>query len=181
MPKSATGVSATHFLRYIKHKCGMSPDEIAVSDNVKIKAVQRSIQHVEIYRKQHTLEFLNEAIIKEVMSAAPELGKALVRALTAKTEGQDGEFKEDIATQLKGVHSVSTLVRDIQPKGSGTHVQVGIQNQNAPTVISHNYLGFEDRLRKLRPKIDQVNALPSETVSVNIENDEVIEAGTEAE
>lgn len=166
-------VSPIHFKRYLRFQAKMPVEQIALQDKVTPETVKDSIAAVDAYRQQFTIERMNEGVIQTTLNTRDKVETALSRALDAKVtiEGQNGQkrVEDDHTVQLEAVKVFKDLVASVQPKGGkGLHIQttVGVQaNSGGPRVQSSGF-GFEERLTKIRAKIDEHNLLPGEVGTV---------------
>lgn len=166
---AVTSKSKIHHSRYIRKRIGIEVAEIAKADKVTIETVQKSINMVEAYRACHTIEFVNEAIMGLIMENTGPVSKAIAGGLGAKLELEGAKGQKvtvpDHAMRMRAVDSFTKLVETVQPKAKTGGVSVSVQQTAAalaaaPTETS--LLGFEDKLKVIRRKIQEQEALPSE-------------------
>lgn len=177
-PKTTLRHSDADLHRYMRHKLGSTTEEIAAQDGVSEITIQRSIRTVDAYRIANTSEYLNESMIAVVMKNHRNIDSAISGALGAKKTDKDGKKVDDHQTQLEGVDRAIKIMEVVQPKP-----QKGISvNVNQQAAISHGspppesgFAGYEQRLKKIRAKIDQHNQLPSVTADTPDVDAEIIE------
>lgn len=175
--------SSINISRYIRHKLGKTPEEIAEEDKVRPSAVLNSIASVDAFRQTHTVEFLNEAMIDVVMQNKDKLQRTLSAGLTATKINEKGKKVADHTTQQKAFENAAKLVDTLQPKPTkGISVNVKQQTavaQGSPPPES-GFTDFEARIRNIRAKVDRYNQLPSTTGTV-IDDDAEIQEDKEEE
>ena len=161
--------SSINLSRYIRHNLGTTPEDIAKQDGVGVAAVNKSIRAIDAYRATHTVEFLNQSMIEVVMANTDHLKKAMKGGLTATKKDDKGKKVPDHTVQMHAIDAATKIVTALQPKqGKGIHVNVNQQQAVAggtPPPES-GFVGYEERLRSIRAKIDQHNQLPSATGDV---------------
>jgi hypothetical protein len=168
--KLATTVSGSlrysdvHLRRYVLHKLGKTPEEIAQMEGVKRAAVEKSIVSVDAFREANTVDVMNGAMVDTVIGRKRQMDKALDEALEAKIVGKEGEMVPDHKTRLSAITEVRELVRSIQPKAQGNKTVIApVMNQQTavqtPTSET-KALDFESRIRIAREKIEAHNRLP---------------------
>lgn len=174
----------THLSRYTRHKLGLSAEEIAVQDKVRVSAVESSIGAIDSFRAANTIEFMNESLVDVVLENADVLKSSLRQSLTANIKDAKGKIVPDHKTRLAAVSKVTELAQAIQPKPTGKGINLNVSQQNANLHAApppeSGFVGYEERLRNIRRNIDQHNLLPSETGTV-IDDDADIEADDEEE
>lgn len=147
----------------------MTAEEIAKQDGVKEQAIIKSIAAIDVYRAANTVEFLNESIVEVVRNNKRNLDKALSDGLRATKVDKNGKKTADHATQLKAFEVAVRAAEIVQPK-TGKGISVNVNQQQAVASGSpppeSGYVGYEERLRTIRQKMDQHNLLPSATGTV---------------
>ena len=169
-----------HLQRYIRHKAGKTTQEIADEDGVKVQTVNDSIVRVDAYRATHTVEYLNESMIAVVMDADKHIRSAITGGLQAMTKDDRGRPKPDHQTRGKILETVAKIVQTVQPRpAGGINLKVNQQSvmagQPASPPPEAGFVGYEERLRIIRRKIDQHNLLPSEVGTVRDDDAEIEE------
>jgi hypothetical protein len=161
-----------HLMRYLKAEANLTPEEIAKQERVSVATVRSSISMVDSYRKQNDGIEMKLAIQKVVIETAPKLQETLHGLLSAtelvempngKTGRKHVVKREDKTTRLEASRLVKDLIIGLQPKGAPVEVNVNQTNQVANLSQAETN---EERMRRLRKKADEFNALPPEVAAV---------------
>lgn len=167
-----------HLLRFLKNEAHIPVEDIAKTERVSVRTVRDSIEMVEGYRTQNSTAEVDFAIRSLIIGAMPQAGETLDGLLTATELVEDGDAKtgrkrrirqEDKTTRLEALRVVTQLVGTIQPKGPAVVANLTQTNQTA--VIS-SAEGYEERLRRLRQRAQEHNALPPEVTAVPVSVDQ---------
>lgn len=175
-----------HFQRYTRFKAGASVEQIAKADHVVTQTVQQSIDQVNAYREAFSIDFTNMAVGKTVTGVLPDAGKALKRALNAKTKVRDwkGRLREhhDHKTQIHAAEALTGMIEAIQPKG-GKGLAVNVNATAGAQASNFNEStykpGFEEKIDEIRARVRETNLLPREVGTTFDHDAEVIEGELE--
>jgi hypothetical protein len=181
-----------HLRRLIAQRMGASIQEIADAEKISITTVQNSIKAAEMYREVHSLDFTNMEISKTVTQVLPDTGKAIVRGLRAKKtiktyRRRNNRLEEsfrtvhDIETQLEAVGKVTALAEVVQPKGAKVNVSANASAQASAAAFSDaNYQpGVEEKIDRIRQKIEQARTRPRELATIKDDEADIIEGEVE--
>jgi hypothetical protein len=141
----------------------MTIEEIAAADHVSISTVQTSIKAVEVRKQLCSIHEVETAEAQLLLDTIPLQQRALERALNATqmVMGAHGRVKEvpDHTTQLRAVDVLTQKSASLRPQvkvAPTTQVNVNTGNQ---TLV--NGMTFEDRVREIREKRQQVETVPA--------------------
>src|SRR5208282_4493280 len=163
-----------HMERALRVKSGETVAEIAKTDGVTEKAVEKSLRIIRVNRARHSEEFLKEELIRIAMQLGPGTVNAVAGALeatydvTKNDNGKEVTVQEpDHSTRLKAVEQFVEIAKAAQPKtGGNINVGMGV-NVNRPTrQATGTYVGMEDRLRDITKEIEQQPLLEGHTVQM---------------
>jgi len=169
-PSYTPAANSKNLSRYIRHKQGLAIEDIAQEDGVKQATVMASIRAIEAQRFLHTPEFATEGIVGALVDTKDELRSALRNGLTAKKAYFDNETNKsvefpDVEMQLEAVEKYAKLTTAIQKKETRNQTQVnvavGAKLGGAPAV--GGFIGVEDRVRRLRERMEAQKQLPQES------------------
>lgn len=187
------GKDARHLMRYLKAKAGMDLKEIAKSEHVQVREIQKSVQQYETYEKQNDEGRLMLSVRDLVISVIPTAKDTINGLLTATTIVEQPNEKtgrknhvriEDKTTRLEAVRLVKDLVIGMQPKGPAVAVNVNQTNQTANIGSAET---VEERMRRLRARAQEHNLLPPKVAAVpqaidaGMDDDDVIDSEEEEE
>jgi hypothetical protein len=161
---------------------GEKVEDIALSEGVSVKAVEKSIRQITLEKAVHNQQNLNTAVISMLMGNLRHVNSAFQSGLGAKNyiekKNADGSTElvavDDTELQLKALQVYGKYLEAMHPKGGGVNVNV---QQNNPTQINNNMRnsGYEGVLRTVLEKVNAHNQLPRETADVyeaEVEDDE---------
>lgn len=182
-----------HLMRYLKFHALAGTEseriaEIAKIEHVSFETIRISVHKIERYRGANSQPEMEFAIRDLVISAIPKAKETLDGLLGATEFVEVGDDKrgrkrirkqEDKTTRLEAMKIVNSLIGSVQPKQPPITVNNNQTNQTA-TVISTAETP-EERLRRLRAKHAEANALPPEVVGVPEYIDQDIEPETDSE
>lgn len=179
LPKKVISLTdPRHLMRFLKAEAiGGTLREraaaVAKDEGISVEAARRSIYQVDCYRRSHAQPEMDLAIRDLVISAIP-LAKQSLMGLLMATELAEvpvpstGKTKVitqvDKTTRLEANRLVKDLIVAVQPKGPAMEVNVSQTNQVAN--LSANVETNEERMRRLRKKAEEFNALPPEVAAV---------------
>lgn len=162
-----------HLMRYLKRKAGMTPEKIAEQEHVSARAVYDSIRQIEVHETKNSEGQLQLAVRDLIISTVPQAKETLQGLLTAtelvevknhKTGRMENVVMEDKTTRLEAVRVFGQIATGMaNPKVPLTQVNVNQTNQTANLGSAESY---EERLRRLRTKAQEFNALPPEVAAV---------------
>jgi hypothetical protein len=153
---------------------GEKVEEIAQSEGVSIKAIEKSIRQVSMERAIHTQQNLSTAVISMLMGNMRGVDQAFKKGLKAQNflerKNADGSNQfvpvDDTETQLKTLQVYGKFLEAMQPKGSGISVSVQQNNANQANQTNMRNGGYESMLRSVLDKVHAHNELPRETADV---------------
>src|SRR5579859_2899411 len=182
MAKSENSIvqqQAKHYMRYLRRNEGESVEEIARTEGVSAKAIEKSIKQVQLHRNLNTQGNLNANVVSMLMGNLGRVDKGFKKLFNAKSYIErrlaDGSSElvpvDDMATQLEALRVYGKFVESMQPKGGGVAVNVSQSNQTAQvTNIRHG--GFVERMSEIRKRVQEHNLLPPVTVDAREEDPE---------
>jgi hypothetical protein len=165
-------------MRYLRTQRGEMVPDIARSEGVTVKAVEKSLRMVAVDHALNTTETLQREAISSIRSNIPEATRAIKRLLNAKTLVRETKVingkeitkivtVDDTEVQVKGVNAWKDLLIAMQPKTpGGVNVNVNQSNANmaAATTTNIRTTTYEDRLRQIRNQQAEFAALPSQVI-----------------
>jgi RNase P protein component len=166
-----------HLIRFLKYEAA-GADEAAIAliakeEKVSAAVVRNSVTRVASFRQSNTSAEMDLAIRDLVISTIPQ-AKATLQGLLTATElvetkvGNTGRTKvvsvPDKTTRLEAMKVVNQLVASLQPKQAPVQVAVNQTNQMAATLGKGETP--EERMRRLRERAKEYNALPPEIAGV---------------
>ena len=179
-----------HYMRYLRHDQGETSEDIARTEGVSIKAIERSLQLVRMHRAIHSAPGLNVAVIGMLQHNVDHASAALGRRLNAKEfyehKFPDGHTEmveiEDRKTQLRALEIFGRYVESVQPKAPGNVVKIQQNNANVTPEPEVRSGGFEEVLHGIIGRVREANQLPYKTADVvESEEEEGEEEGEEDE
>lgn len=168
-------------MRYLKAKAGIDLKEIAKSEHVHVREIEKSVRQIEMYEQQNTEGQLQLAVRDLVISVIPQAKETISGLLNAvtierkpneKTGKVDIIRTEDKTTRLEAVRLVKDIVIGMQPKQPAAVVNVNQTNQTANIGSAET---VEERMRRLRARAQEHNLLPPETAAVPVTIDQGFE------
>lgn len=160
----------------------VSEDEIAIRLKIDIAQVKQGYAIAEAWRVSQSHEIVDANMNAMVIDRIDAMGSALDDALAAERVRLDGDGnliqEPDHHTRLDAMEKISTILRDIRPKGGDKGISVGIinQNNNAAIVAGNGARSFEARVRKIREERG-MRQLDNATTAEVVGEDEVLEDG----
>lgn len=174
-----------HWMRFLKSRAKLSPEEIAKAERVSVATVKDSIRMCEQHAAMTSQDQMDMSIRGMVITAIPKAMSTLSGLLDAEelvemvdpNTGKKKHIKRaDKTTRLEAVKIVSEIIKNVQPKVPLANVNVNQTTQVAASAMSSAET-TEERLRRLREKAREFAALPPEVAGVP----EAIDAGGSAE
>jgi hypothetical protein len=165
--------------RYHLFRSGVSPEEQAARENIRLATITASIERQQLLSQQFSLDSMQQAAREMLMDQFPNMASALREASEAVQElkkeelQEDGQmtttsyFVPDHSTRLKAIKAFESLLSCIQPKTPMVAVDARSQtqiNNPAPAAGSGGPLSTESIIRQIRA--ERGLALPSETGTV---------------
>lgn len=165
---------ARHYMRYLRKERGETTAQIANSEGVSQKAIEKSIRQVEIQRGLYTQQNLNASMVGMLMGNLGHVDLTLKRMFKAKDymeqKNPDGSIQfipvDDKATQLKAMEVFGKFLDSMQPRSAGVNVKVQQNNANQANATGGKVGGYEDMLRGILDNVQNFNQLPSQTGDV---------------
>jgi len=166
--------NSLHYMRYLRKDRGESVRDIARSEGVTQRAVEKSVRMVEMHRSLYSAQNLNVTVTSMLMGNAGNVDQTLRRMFDAKEyierKNPDGSSElipiDDKLVQLEAVKVYGKLLDSMQPKGSGMTVKVQQNNANQTVATTGKAGGYEDMLHSILKNVGNYNQLPSETGDV---------------
>lgn len=181
-----------HYMRYMRKDHGETVQQIARSEGVTTRAIEKSIRQIELHRSVYSMQNLNTSLTGMLMSNVDNVDKTMRRMFEAKEYVEQklptGEVEfipvDDKTIQLEAVKVYGKLLESMQPKGGGMTVKVQQNNANQAVATSGKVGGYEEMLHSILKNVDNYNQLPSQTGDVieaeaedsNEDEEEVIQA-----
>jgi len=171
---------ARHYMRFLRYDRGEKQEEIAKSEGVSVKAVEKSIAMVRFHRGLNTQQNLNTAVVGMLMGNLGRADQTLRKMFGAKNyiehKQPDGSTKlvpiDDTKVQLQALEIYGKFVESVQPKASGMNLKIQQNNANQATMTNARSGGFEEVLHGIIGDVKAHNQLPYETADVIDAEDE---------
>lgn len=165
---------ARHYMRYLRNDRGETAEEIAKSEGVSTKAIEKSISMVRFHRELNTQQNLNTAVVGMLMTNLGRADKTLQRMFLAKNyiehKKPDGTTElvpiDDTKVQMQALEIYGKYLEAMQPKGG---FNLKVQQNNANQAVAHSNAksgGFEEVLHGIVSNVQKFNELPSKTADV---------------
>lgn len=165
---------ARHYMRYLRYDQGEKQEEIAKSEGVSVKAIEKSIAMVRFHRGLNTQQNLNVAVVGMLMGNLGRADQTLKRLFAAKNyiehKQADGSTQlvpvDDAKVQLQALEIYGKFVDSMQPKAGGMNLKIQQNNANQATMTNARSGGFEEVLHGIIGNVKAHNELPYETADV---------------
>lgn len=137
-------------------KAGVEPARIAQRLGCELEDVQSAVHGFEAARAALSSDIVDMAVNAEVMIAMGGVGNRLQAAMasTRFTGAYDAEgapiYEPDHSTALDAIKTTRELAEVSKPKGSGSAINIGINNQQGSSGGTGNVRTFEQRVREKR-------------------------------
>lgn len=190
MPRESSAINihlSKDIMRLLRRDRGETTDEIARTEGVSTKTIEKSIKRADLHRNINTQTNMNNAVVSMLMGNIGRVDKGFKKLFNAKSYVErrlaDGSAElvpvDDMPTQLEALKVFGKFVESMQPKGGGVAVSVNSNNQTAHVTNIRNG-GFVDRLTEIRKRVQEHNLLPPVTVNAREEDpddeeDEILE------
>ena len=170
---------ARHYMRFLRYDQGEKQEEIAKSEGVTVKAIEKSIALVRLHRGLNTQQNLNTAVVGMLMGNLGKADRTLRRMFSAKNyiehKLEDGTTKlmpiDDTKVQMQALEIYGKYMEVMQPRGGGVSLNVQQNNSNQVTTTNARSGGFEEVLHSIIGDVKAHNELPYQTADV-IEGEE---------
>lgn len=164
---------ARHYMRYLRSR-DEKPADIARSEGVTIRAIEKSIRTVEIQQALYTQTNLNVAVLGMLMKKVNKVEGTFDRMFDAKDyieqRNPDGSTVlipvDDKSVQLEALKIFGSYISAQQPKSAGVSLNVQQNNANQANAVSTGKGGYEEMLHQIVKEANTHNQLPSETADV---------------
>jgi hypothetical protein len=181
MARTDTSALSIHMskdiMRLMRRDRGETLEEIARTEGVSTKTIEKSIKQADLHRSVNTQGNMNSAVVSMLMGNLGRVDKGFKKLFNAKSYVErrlaDGSAElvpvDDMTTQLEALKVYGKFVESMQPKGGGVAVSVNSNNQTANVTNIRNG-GFVDRLTEIRKRVQEHNLLPPVTVNAREED-----------
>lgn len=160
---------------------------VAASEGISLATARQSIQAVDMYRKRNDKSEFDLAIRNVVISTAPKVAETLAGLLTAtelvevddpRTGKKRVDKMEDKTTRLEATRVWNSMMAAQIPKGPLIEQNI---SQNTQVAQLGSGETMEERMRRLREKAREFNALPPETTGQKFADEDDEEGGEDEE
>ncbi len=165
---------ARHYMRAIRVEEGEKAADVARSEGVTIRAIDKSIQLVKNQRGVYTQQNMNTAMVGMLLNTLAKVAEALERGLNAEQylerKSADGSIDympvPDKTAQLEAMRVFGSYFASMQAKGGGISVKVQQNNANQASAVATGRGGYEEMLHQVIKEANTHNLLPAATADV---------------
>lgn len=165
---------ARHYMRAVRVEDGEKPADVARSEGVTVRAIEKSIRIVKYQKSLYTQANFNMALMGMMLGQLPKVKETFDRMFAAKDyverKNADGSTElipvDDKTIQMEALKTFATYTTAMQPKGGGVNVRVQQNNANQANATATGKGGFESMLHQVIKEANNHAALPSVTADV---------------